>query len=385
MNEIQPFITSIDSIPTAHPSDHLGSILDHVSSSTDPIFIFNDKNEFCGVISPSYVLFKRRFPAGTKVQTAMIMTPHITKNSRIYEVASHMLATQVYTLPVFEGIDIIEGVVRGKDLIQSLLKNPDLLAQVSAMIEITKPLTATMHMSVGEAYSTIKKEKSSRIVVVSKSGILEGIITRRDLQSAFLAPADRHRSGKNKGTAVRSTNFEEEELKRFDFPISEFYNTDVKTVEKGAKLKEIIACMVEHKVNSIVLVDRINKPVGIVSVRSILTALTKVSPAPQIPIELSDKNKLFIDGEREKVMEILSKFAIKESKRVPIKGLEYIIEAAKNPKGKVIAYEPSLFVQFTNGEKYGTKVSNKNLYAATKEAVKKIAAQEEAVKSRHEH
>lgn len=385
MNEIKPFITPIDSIPTVSPSDHLGSVLETVSSSTDPLFVFDQKNQFCGVISPSYVLFKRRFPPGTKVQSAMITPPHITKTSKIFETASHMLSTQVYTLPVFDGIDMLIGVVRGRDLVQHLIKNKDLLNQVKTMLEPTKPLTVTIHMSVGEAYSTIKKEKSSRIVVVNNSGVLEGIITRHDLQRAFLAPSNGHKAAKSRGDKTQSMHFDEDDIKRFDFPISEFYNTNVVTIEKGATVKEIIECMMEHNVNSVVLVDRVNKPVGIVSIRSILTALTKLAPAPQIHIELSDKNKLMVDGQKEGIMEILSKFAVKQSRRVPIMGVEYILEAAKNPKGKVIAYEPSLFVQFMNGEKYGTKVSNKNLYAATKDAVKKITSQEEPIKSRYEH
>lgn len=375
MNEIKSFITSIEAIPTVSPSDLLGAVLENVSSSTDPLLVFNDKKEYCGAVSPSYVLFKRRYPTGTKVQSAMIMTPHITSQSSIFEVAEHMLATEIYTLPVFEGIDLLVGVVRGKDLIRGLMHNKELLREAQSMLEIKKPLTATMHMSVGEVYSTLKNEKSSRIVVVNNTGVLEGIVTRRDIQNAFLAP----------GPGRSSVNFSQEDVKRFDFPISEFYNTNVVTIGKGATIKEIIECMLAHSVNSVVIVDRVNKPVGIVSVRSLLLALTKVRPAPQIQIELSDRHNIMIDGQKENVMDILSRFVMKESKRVPLLGVEYILEAVKNPKGKIIAYEPSLFIQFANGEKYGTKVSNKNLFAATKEAVKKIASQEETIKGRYEH
>lgn len=378
MDGIQPYILPQNSVPSSKPSETLGSILTRAKSSTDAIFVFDDKNNFLGIISPTHCLFKRRFPSGTKVQHGMVNPPRLTKDTTLYDIATQMLSFGVYTLPMFDSKDTIFGVITGKSIIKAVLEDKDLLTQVKKYIEIAKPVVGSARMSVGEAYSILRKEKSSRIIITDHTGKVEGILTRRDIQKAFMSPQKGTRHGNDRTRNGGSINFNEEELTRFDFPVSEFYNTNVVTIEKGATIQEIIECLVENPVNSVVVVDRVNKPIGIVSVRSILNALSGIKPIPSIPIELSDRHHLLTPQELGDVTRALNHFGKKQQKKMPIMNIECVIdESKKNSKGKIVTYHINLFLQLVNGKNYTARVEHERLLSGIKEAIKKIQHQEE--------
>lgn len=377
METIESLVTSSRPIPSANSSNTLGSVIQRVKSGSDAIFVFDSskKNLFLGIVSPSYCLFKRRFPAATKLEHCLLIPPRIESSVSIFDVARHMIALGVYTLPVFDRNDKIIGVINGRSILKRLAFDKALLSYIKKMIIISRPITASSFASVGEVYSKLKKEKNSRVIIVNEIGKLEGILTRRDIQNAFIAPSTGLRKGTNPGRLIHGVGFNEKEITRFDFPVSEFYKREVVTVDKKANISEMIKIMLDKRVNSIVLVDRLNRPVGIVSVRSFLSALSESKPEVETKITMSDRHNLLSRDEKTTVENILERFFKKQERIMPIQSMEFFLEAAKSPKGKVISYEVSIFMHVVNGGKFGTKVSDKKLILCVKNALRKIESQ----------
>ncbi len=369
MDSIENLITSIKKLPTASPNDTVGSVLENVKSSHDPIFVFDGKF-FLGIVSGSQSLFKKRYPKDAKAATALINPPRLSKESSIFDVARQMISTRIYTLPVFDSSDKIIGVISARALLSNILSSKNLLEVLQNQINIDKPITATIHSKIRDIYSDLRKEKTSRVIIINENGHIGGIITRRDIQQAFTAPPSKGRSNRTKNN--RSFVVDDRDLKKFDFPIAEYIKIEVVTLPFNSGIKTILETINSKKINSVILSDRNNKPKGIVSIRSFLDALSRIEPEEKLGIIFSDKHKIVDSKIHKEIVELLQRLERKANKINPIGEIKVTLDASKNPKGKVIQYEVHLHINFKSGKIVDTKVVGRNLMIVIREAVEKL-------------
>ncbi|PJE62752.1 hypothetical protein COU88_03290, partial [Candidatus Roizmanbacteria bacterium CG10_big_fil_rev_8_21_14_0_10_39_6] len=150
--EVSSYISSMESIIKSEADDTLGSVLPLVQSSHSPLFVFDKENKFIGIISPYQALYTHRYPYTTKVSSIASKSPFITKETQLYEVASFMLESRVYALPLFDENKQIIGVIHAKDIFQNLIKAQDLLTYISSTIKTRAPVTASSDSSVGDIF-----------------------------------------------------------------------------------------------------------------------------------------------------------------------------------------------------------------------------------------
>lgn len=373
MENIEKLISSPNKIPKATPKDTVGSVLENVKSSHDPVFVYDGKN-FLGIVSGSQSFFKKRYPTNTKVLSALIKPPKITKNSSIFEVARQMISSKIYTLPVFDKDGNVTGVISARTILDNVASDSKIHKLIKDFIEIEKPITATIHDRVRDVYSLLRKEKTSRIVIVEEGKEkIKGLVTRRDLQQVFIATPKKGRSNKTKNN--RSYVIDDKDLKKFDFPIAEFVNIRVVTLPAKANIRSILNVLKTKKVNSVILVDQNFRAKGIVSLRSFLEALSKVEPQKKLPIMLSDKHKIADVRVHKTITSLLQKLEKKVDKISPIKDVKVTLDADKNPKGYVKQYDIHLHVNFKSGKIADTKVKGKELLASIREATNKVSSQ----------
>ena len=369
MAGIKELITSASKILTASPDDTVGSVLENVKSSHEPVFVFDGKN-FLGLVSVSQSLFKKRYPKDTKISTALINPPLLSPESNIFDAARQMISTKIYTLPVFDGNGKIIGVVSARSLLSSILQSSKIMKVLKDQIKIDKPATATIHSKIRDIYSTLRKEKTSRIVIVDEKGQIGGIITRRDVQQAFMAPPSKGRSNRTKNN--RAFIIDNRDLKKFDFPIAEYIKIKAVTLPFNSDIRAILEEINKKKINSIILADKNNKPKGILSIRSFLDALSKLEPEEKLSVIFSDKHKIVDSKIHDDIVSLLQKIEKKVNKINPIKEIKVTIDASKNPKGIVMQYEVHLHINFKSGKIADTKVVGRNLMIVIREAVEKL-------------
>src|SRR3989304_5301439 len=91
-----------ENIIKVSPDDTLSKTLTFFSSSSDAAFVFDQKQNFLGVINPYYCIIKKSYPANTKVKHCLIHPPRVDINASLKKVAHLMLDTKIYFLPVFK-------------------------------------------------------------------------------------------------------------------------------------------------------------------------------------------------------------------------------------------------------------------------------------------
>lgn len=373
MDGIKSLVSSPVKIFYASPNDSLGSALEHVKSSHEPIFV--DINGKLGIVSASHALFKRRYPLKTKITTATITPPHITINTSLFDVAREMLSTRLYILPVFDSKKKMIGIISARRILRSILKS-GIIPVMKNTLEIDHLLTAKMRSKIGEIYKKMKEEQRSRVAVVDDKKKLVGIITRRDIQEAFITPSRRMRFRKhNGGNQFDSKSFDEEEITRFEYPVEEFYRVNVVALPNAVSIQEIIQTLLSKKVNSVVLVDNKMIPKGIISIRSFLKALVDFKPGDLVEIKISDKNSSLTNNGKRKLEKQLGRFVDRIQKREPIRYVEMTVDSYKNINRKKTGYEIHLRLHCLSGKGFLTKVENKDLLTGVQEAVGKIEHQ----------
>lgn len=349
----------------------LGSALEASSNSHDPVFVFDKTDKFIGLTSPHYAIFKKRYPYSSNVSTATINPPHIEKRTSLFDVAKHMLSTKMYSLPVFEN-EKITGTISASDILEALLNEPEALKIIKKNIILKDPITEHINSTVAKARTKLKKHNISRLLLVDDSNKLVGILTRRDLQEAYTTPNRKLRFGKNKGKQVRSYSFDDEKIKREDYPIKEFYRMHVETLESGKDIAAAIKKMLSKNVGSIVFIDEDNKPTSLISTHTILQALADATPKDTFKIKLTDKRDILSEKDTENVLKHLQKLLSKYDKISKIRSTELRVDGHKNTAGKFTAFEISASIQFTSGDTIKTHTTQKTIKTALAEVVKTL-------------
>ena len=374
MFEISQFVIPHDHLTRVQPDDQLGAALEHTKSSHDIVLVVDEKEQFLGIVTPSLAFFKKRYPNKTKVKSALVVPPHLTVSSSLYETVEHMLALGAYTLPVFND-GSISGLVTASNILNGILTTPELLEQVKENLEPTDPIIVGSQTKVGQAYDILKKEQGSRMIVTNEEGKIEGMVTRRDIQEVLVPPSRRKRFMKGDPTHMRTYSFDEEKLTRFDYNLTEIYTSRVVNISEKASLKEIIQKMLDEKVNSVVLVNFEYKPVKIVSVRTILLAIEKSKQNTIAPVKISDQHHILSDKDRNTIEKIDQKFIQKIQKIFPIKEFVMDIDGSKNRSGKITNFEIHTNISSPKHPDVHTRVTDKQLMKAVKASMHKIEHQ----------
>lgn len=361
-------IKSSVKIPSAKPSDTLNSALSQVKSSHDPVFIMN-KGRLEGIVSASYALFKKRFPLNTKAITASKKPPRIDQSTSLHKVAEQMLSMDVYTLPIYGENETLKGIINAKDIIAHLKNELDIFKNIAMEDAIIR----NANDKIRDIYTMLKKDTSSRVVIVDNKGKIEGLVTRRDIQEAFMNPPVKDKSIRTKNN--RTFLIEDKDLKKFDFTLGEYMKKNVVTIAEKANISDILDKILKGKYNSVILVDRMLKPRKIATIKSLLKAVSLFQPEEKVVFTLTDHHKVLLQDEKRKVTEIALSFASKLGRSQPIDLIKSEVNAYFNKKNKITGFEFHAHVDFKDGKKLTAKVEDKVLWNAVKKAFDKVKNQ----------
>lgn len=353
------FLSSLDTIIKGDEEETLGSALSLVNSSHSPVFIFNNEKKFLGLLSPYKTIYSKSYPYTTKATTAMFSPPNIIKETPLYRVAEHMISTKVYTLPIFDNHEELLGVIRAKDILQGLMNDHGLMSSISKLIKPHDPITSLADSTVGDIYQKLKKERISRIILVDDEEKLLGIVSRGDLLKAFIKPTSKQRFAGG-GTARGFYSAEGEKKSREEKPISKYYITLVNSLSEDSPKNKIVSALIESGHNSIVLVDKYNKPSGFLSIRDLLDAIAKFKPLSDIPLMMQNPSGAVGDKELEDAKKYLNLFGKKLRKSMKIDKIEVTTQESKNVHGQTIEFDTSVIV---------TPIAGKPVIATAKQRI----------------
>ena len=353
----------------------IGSALAMIESSHEPVFVFSKDKKFLGLVAPYYTLFRKRFPYTTKVESVIMSPPKINPSTPAYEIAAFMTSTRIYALPVFKNLHQITGVITAKNLIRDLLKDREAFNKIIGNIEITKAVTAPSSSMVREVYKLLRQKGTTRVILVDEKGKLNGIVSRKDIEKAFIRPTNKQRYSTRKGTPV-NYSMDQETITRFDVPVSKFCVSSILFSEKNSGIDKALRKMIEADQNSIVLIKSNRVPQGIISKRNILKAIAKTKPEREISIIMQKPRKEITDYEKTKIYNLIQKFAKKMDKISSVRQVRINFKKSKTPAGGTILFNIILQIDFYSGKHFIAEAKDRKVETGIREAIKKIEKQE---------
>lgn len=273
------------------PDDTLSYALAKMRTSHDASFVFDEKNQFLGVINPYYALIKSSYPGNAKVKHCLFHPPKIKIEYPLTKVASLFIESKVHYLPVFDNKEEFLGIISARRLLSNYIKSPIFSIQIGEILQLkNKPVTTIYEDdTVRSAINIFKKNKVSKLIVINKDLKLKGILSYYDLIAYLIEPRDSQGRGEREGN---HTGFYHLKIKNF----AKIYTLTLSANEKAEKALELI---LHKKIGSVVVVDKERHPIGIITTKDFLKLLIKFGIGKKVQIiskNLADQSRQIIGG-----------------------------------------------------------------------------------------
>lgn len=259
-------IVKRDNIIKVDPDMTLSHALSRLSTSHDAAFVFDDKNKFMGVINPYYCLIRSSHPGNSKVEHALHHPPRIYTDYSVPKVASLLIESKIHYLPVFDRKENFVGIISARRILSSLKDFPAFKKTIKEALRFRRrPLTVIYDdETVAQALTLFKSSKLSKLVVINRDMKLKGILSYYDLISFLIQPKN------HEGKMERVGN----KIHLFNQHVKYYMKTYVLSLKENNLLSEAFHLVINKKIGSVVIVDDVRHPIGIVTTRDLLRFYT---------------------------------------------------------------------------------------------------------------
>ncbi len=386
-NSIKHAVSPFTRQAVCTPETELGTAVDLVSNTYEPIFVFkkmgqnNMVKDFLGIVSLYDALISRSLPYTTKVISCLFMPTHLTEGDSLLMAANEMVARKIHTLPVFSpNKKNIIGVVMVKHLITTLISN-GLFKKILPLIHSEKAHTAHMHSLIKDVRHMLYDKEVSEVVVVHNDGSVAGIATREDVAKALSKPTSRQRFT-SRGDMASREKFFDREIHPRDYTSLDKYVRPTVCVERMKKSADelMAACLRDLIIadnTSVVIIDKLAKPTQILTHRNILEACAAAWPQHSIPILIHDQRKHYSAIEKDRILEILDRFTKKIDKRTPLYRLSISFEESKTQAQTIRSICVTLKLVLRSGSVMITHAENRDSLLAVRKCLKELQQEHE--------
>jgi len=260
----------------------LVSALSKLGSAHDAAFVFTGtkQEEFLGLINPYFCLIRSSLPANTKVSHCVFHPPKLYVNFPIAKVARLMNDSKVHYLPVFDKLNRFLGIISARRMLAALQSEPIFKIKIKEVLKAKRLGLVTVFEddTIATAVNLFKQYRISKLVVVNHEKKLRGVLSYYDLISFLMMPREKEQRGERRGGKV-NLNFQK---------VKNFAKTLVLTLSPENMLYEALQMIIEKKIGSVVIVDNLRHPIGIITSRDFLSLLARSHDDKKI--DVSTKN-----------------------------------------------------------------------------------------------
>lgn len=363
--------------------DPLGAVLAAIDQPNGSRLVFDNQENFLGILSVYHTLFRKQSDPLTKVRHLAITPFHITPETSIGQIAKYMAGERIDIVPVFED-DQLSGIITTASMADEIKQNGALLDQIS--LDPTTVEVCQIGQTVREVYPLLRKKGVEQVVVTDQFGKLQGVISRVDLKHAFIHPTEKQRFGKD---AHRPTDwaFDEEKIKRLDDPIRNYFNPEISVVSEDEAEKAIIRSLLNKPEIPLVIRGSLGLPAKLITFRDLLHALGSLENTHNsVNIIIKNPGNNVSPAEYDRAIRYINSFAEKMSRRNSLEKIEINSEEAKYPSQKTAIFDITVIVVPYGKGQYIAQAKAKNFFQGLNSAVKQIEKQfqrDHVVKSNH--
>ena len=269
-----------------HPDETLSKALSMLEGIQD-VLVVEEDGEYKGVITERRIIRSGLDPSKTKVRSVLVHAPTVTPDTPYPELVRLIIDANVMDLPVKEDGRII-GIVDDDVLLTHLAR--DELAEQTRVETLMTPEPISIHPreTLAKALSLFRQHGISRLPVVEKNRLV-GIVTLHDILTKAFRPRERP----DYGTYIA----EKESI--IHLPVEDVMEKNVTTATPDTRLKDAVSMLVDRAINSLVIVDEEDYPVGMLTRRDVFAWLDKQLKRQEhgVSIQLSMDKTLKEEGE----------------------------------------------------------------------------------------
>jgi predicted transcriptional regulator len=242
---------------------NISAVLPELKSSHDAAFVFGEKDKFLGVISTYYLFKARSASSKTKLKSLVKMPPKLDNEMSLSETARRMIESKVYFLPVMEGKEFL-GIATINRLFEFVSKNKLINRQGRIIFSSRSLVVIEQNESISHGLEMMKKEKIAKLPVINHKGVLVGVISQYDLKEVVEDETSAGKGDKKKGKKTEH-----------NIPIRQYMKRNLVTVNRLPSFYQAAEMMMQRKVGSLIVVDKNNKPISIVTKRDLLKTIVE--------------------------------------------------------------------------------------------------------------
>jgi len=253
------------------PDELLESALKKLSSSHDAAFVFDEKDNFLGLINPYYCMIKASYPANTKVINCLFHPPKLKMSDSLVKVAEALINSKIHYLPIVDEKDKFIGIISARRFLKFFLEDERFKVKIEEILKLKKnPLSVIRENdTIAFVLKNFQKTHYSKLVVVDQDFKLKGLLSYFDLIYYLMMPKQKAHLGERNGTKV---NFYHQQVKNF-------MKTYVLTLTENNLLTEAINLILDKKIGSVVIINEEKKPRQIITTHDILKFFIKKEKA----------------------------------------------------------------------------------------------------------
>jgi len=253
------------------------------SEKKDHAVVFDSSSEeFIGVVSVRDLLRKRTDFSKMKVKSVTSSNiPLLSRDTSLMKAAELMYVSDRRILPVVEGQQVF-GVVLADSIIRRAAENSPIASLKAGDVASSNLILLNQSSSLGKAISEMQKNNVKRILGVTDSGFVSGVLSLQAVMEKYLV----HSSGGSSDFVSKLQAAEK--VSELDIPISNELSPVTKTLLPDEKIGSVLGDI--ESGYAIVVADH-GKPVGIITRRDLLEEIVKTG-AVERNIQIVDAPEL---------------------------------------------------------------------------------------------
>ena len=206
-------VLKTENIIRISPHESLSFALAKMRSSHDGAFVFDENNKYLGVINPYHCIIKSSYPSNAKVVHCLFHPPKVRIDFSLVKVAQLFIESKVHYLPVFDEKNEFLGIISARRLLSYLKDDANFKVKIEKSLKNKKPLTViSIDDKLSNALNLFKSTKFSKLVVVDNNFKLRGILSYFDLIYYLMSPKTSPERGGREGNKI---NFYHQPIKKF--------------------------------------------------------------------------------------------------------------------------------------------------------------------------
>lgn len=258
----------------AEPKERVSEILGKMRRKDIQVLPIVKGRKLLGIVNYATFVKRRKLPLTALAETIMSSSPKVSENDTIIDVADVLLTSGFRAVPVVEKGNL-KGIITRTDLIRAIKDLKEITSLQVVEIMNNNPQTISEDENMVKAKDLMRDVGVRNLPVIDKDGFLVGIFGIKDLAKYFTA--ENMREGRRDFIGEKNP---------LSLDVKSCMNTNIISVNKDAKVGDVIELMLRHDISSIIVSEK-NKLQGIITRADIIEMIARLKERESVYVQIT--------------------------------------------------------------------------------------------------